>query len=75
MVRRDTFINKIRELGYTYKGQQKRTYLWRKVGGSHRMFVPMAELLEEEFVANALRQAGLTDQESRAFISSHATST
>ena len=33
------------------------------------MFVPMADLLEEEFVANALRQAGLTEQEIRAFIS------
>ena len=35
MVRRDRFINKIRELKYSYKDQQKRTYLYRKTGGTH----------------------------------------
>jgi hypothetical protein len=36
MVRRESFQNKLRELNYTYKTKQKRTTLWRKVGGTHR---------------------------------------
>lgn len=70
MVPRDSFISKIRSLGYTFKSQQKRTYLWRKAGGTHYISVPMAERLEEEFVISSLRQAGLEDSEIRAFIAS-----
>ena len=70
MVRRDSFINKIREHGYTYKSQQKRTYLWRKKGGTHHMSVPMAELLEDEYVTSVLGQAGCTRDEILAFIKS-----
>ena len=70
MVPRENFINKIRSLGYTFKSQQKRTYLWRKTGGTHYISVPMADKLEEEFVTSALRQAGLQDSEIRAFIAS-----
>lgn len=70
MVRRDGFINKIRELGYTYKSTQKRTYLWRKVGGTHYISVPKAELLEDDFVTSVLRQAGCTDDSIRSFIAS-----
>ena len=70
MVRRDSFINKIRELGYTYKSQQKRTYLWRKVGGTHYISVPMADLLADEFVTSSLRQAGCQDDAIRTFITS-----
>lgn len=69
MVSRETFINKIRSLGYKYKNQQKRTYMYRKVGGTHRIFVPMADLLEDEYVSSALAQAGETDADIKAFLS------
>jgi hypothetical protein len=68
MVRRETFINKIRELNYTYKTQQKRTYLWRKSGGTHYISVPMADLLDDEFVSSSLRQAGVSEEEIRSFL-------
>ena len=68
MVSRQSFINKIRELGYTYKSQQKRTYLWRKTGGTHYISVPMADLLEDEFVMSSLRQAGCRDEEISSFL-------
>jgi hypothetical protein len=68
VVRRETFINKIRELGYTYKRRQKRTYLWRRRGGTELIFVPMADLLEDEYVTSALRQAGCADDDIKAFI-------
>jgi hypothetical protein len=70
MVRRESFINKIRELGYTYKSTQKRTYLWRKQGGTHYISVPKADLLMDEFVISSLRQAGLSDPEIQAFLTS-----
>ena len=68
MVRRESFINKIRELKYSYKSQQKRTYLYRKAGGTHYISVPMADLLEDEYVTSTLRQAGCNENEIRAFL-------
>lgn len=70
MVRRESFINKIRELKYSYKDQQKRTYLYRKVGGTHYICVPMAHLLTDEYVISTLRQAGCAEDEIRAFVAS-----
>ena len=70
MIRKEAFINKIRELGYTYKNRQKRTQLWRKKGGQHRMFVPLADLLEEDFVKSSLNQAGLKEPDIESFIAS-----
>jgi hypothetical protein len=70
MVRRETFINKIRTLEYHYKSKQKRTYLYRKTGGTHYISVPMADLLEDEFVISTLRQAGLSETEIQSFVAS-----
>ena len=55
MVRRENFVNKIRELGYSYKSQQKRTYLYRRTNGTHYISVPMTDLLEDEYVTSTLR--------------------
>lgn len=68
MVRREAFINKIRELRYTYKTQQLRTQLWRKRGGTHVMFVPSCDLLEDDYVTGALRQAGVPDPDIKSFL-------
>lgn len=68
MIRRQVFLNKIETLGYYYKSQQKRTYLYRRRGGTHYISVPMADLLEDEFIRSALQQAGLIDSEIRSFI-------
>jgi len=68
MVRRETYINKIRELGYTYKGQRPRINLWRK--GMHFISVPRRDLLTDEFVKSTLSQAGCQSEEILAFLSS-----
>ncbi len=68
MVRRESFVNKIRELNYTFKSQQKRTYLWRKIGGTHYISVPKADWLEDHFVRSALRQAGESEERIEAFM-------
>jgi hypothetical protein len=70
MVRRECFINKIRELNYHYKSQQLRTQLWKKKGSTKRMFVPLANLLEDDYVIGALRQAGVPETEIRYFLAS-----
>jgi len=68
MIARDWFINKIRQLGFTFKGQQKRTYLWRQRGGFVYISIPKADLLEDEFVTSSLRHAGLNEEEIKQFI-------
>lgn len=68
MVRRHNFINKIRGAGYEFKTERKRIYLYRK--GVHFIAVPKAELLEDSFVVNALRQAGLEENEIQTFLGS-----
>ena len=70
MVRREHFVNKIRSLGYKFKDEQKRTYLYRKTNGTHFISVPKPDLLEDEYVMSVLRQAGLTDEDIKAFIAS-----
>jgi len=68
MVSRQAFVNKIRELGYTFKGERKRIYLWRKTGHAHFISVPKAEKLEDEFVISSLRQAGQTQEQIDQFL-------
>ena len=70
MVRRETFINKIRELDYSYRRQQKRTSLWRQGGGTHRIALPANEMLEDEYVTSTLRQAGCSEDAIQAFLKS-----
>jgi hypothetical protein len=70
MVRRDSFINKIRELKYAYKDQQKRTYLYRKVGGTQYISVPMRDILTDTYVRSTLLQAGCEKEEIEAFLNS-----
>lgn len=68
MVHREAFINKLHELRYTYKKQQLRTQLWRKRGGTHVIFVPLCDLLEDDWVTGVLRQAGLSDADVKSFL-------
>ncbi len=70
MIRRESFINKIRELKYSYKTRQKRTDLWRKKGTTDYMSVPLTQKLEDQYVRNALRQAGFSTEEIESFLAS-----
>ena len=72
MVSRQSFVNKLRDLNYRYKNQQKRTQLWRRVGGTHRVFVPLCDNLDDEYVRSALRQTELlSNDEIEEFIGSY----
>jgi hypothetical protein len=70
MVRREAFINKIREIGFAYKTTQKRTFLYKKSGTTDYISVPKADLLEDEFVTHSLRQHGCSKEEIERFIAS-----
>ena len=70
MVQRSRFIKRIRELGYRYKAQQKRTNLFRKSSGLHYLSVPMRKELDDVYVRSALRQAGCSEEDIEKFIDS-----
>jgi hypothetical protein len=60
------FVNKLREIGYTYKTTLKRVDLYRR--GTHFIPVRRSDNLSEEFCAASLRQALCAAQEIRDFI-------
>jgi hypothetical protein len=71
MVRRDTYLNKIRELRYTLKNETKRVHIFRKKGGTHYITVHKCDKLEDDFVRSSLAQAGLTPADIEAFMAYH----
>ena len=74
MIPRRRFIARIRALGYSYKARQKRTYLYRKAGGTHYISVPMRDNLTETYVRSVLAQAGCSEDDIRAFLDDDAAS-
>ena len=71
MVLRDTYLNKIRELGYTLKAETKRVHIWRKRGGTHYIPVHKCDKLDDEFVKSTLAQAGQTQEQIKQFMDHH----
>ena len=68
MISRQQYINKLREINFTFKRQAPRVDLWRQIGGTKYVTVPRSDQIEDEFVASQLRQAGCTQPEIHAFI-------
>jgi hypothetical protein len=71
MVLRDTYINKIRELGYSLKNETKRVHIWRKKGGTQYLTGHKCDRLEDEFVRSSLTQAGMSMSDIKKFLSLH----
>jgi hypothetical protein len=70
MISERSFVNKPRSLDYTHHEQKKRVDIWRRKGGVHYQAVPRGDELDEIYVESALRQAGLSREETQAFIES-----
>jgi hypothetical protein len=68
MVPRQAFCNKIREFGYVFKAEKRRTYLYRKKNGLSYIAVPTSNFLDEDFVAGYLRREGLDEDQIRRFM-------
>ncbi|MBI4229893.1 MAG: hypothetical protein HY608_03570 [Planctomycetes bacterium] len=65
---RDSFINKIRLLGYAFKRTHPRREMWRRSNPLHKMYVPRPQYLAEGDVRQMLRQAGVPKQEIDDFV-------
>ncbi len=68
MVRRPAFINKINQLGYSYRKQQRRTLLYKCGRTGDYILLPRCDELDDAFVISCLRKAGETLEEARRFI-------
>jgi hypothetical protein len=62
------FVNKLRELGYSFKEQKKRAELWRKPGTTSMVWLPRNKELSEVYVVSTLLQCGLSPTEIEEFI-------
>jgi hypothetical protein len=68
MATRDQVINKLKEAGYAFKRDAWRVGIFKKVGGTHRIEVPKRDILSEEWVRSAFRQAGMPKEEIDEFL-------
>jgi len=69
-ISRQHLINKLRALGYSFKGRGKCTELWRKTGGTHRVNLDTRSRLSELYVRTLLRQCDVKPDEIEAFLAS-----
>ncbi len=68
MISTKRFVNKLREIGYSYKDRTKRMEVYRKDGGTHIVMVPRKTQVTELWAINTLKQCGCTDDEITDFI-------
>lgn len=68
MLKREQLENKLRELGYTYKTETKRTRIFRR--GTLRAFIPRRRMVSEMAAWSILRQCGADEDEIAEFIRS-----
>ena len=60
MISRGRFVNLLRTPGYSYHDRTKRTEIYRKTGGVHRVFLTLRQNLSESYASSILLQCGLT---------------
>jgi len=66
MLKRERFVNKIRELGYSLKKETPATHLYKR--GTHPVFVPKTDLVSETYVRATLETCKCSLDEIEAFI-------
>jgi len=66
MLKRERFVNKLRELGYKFKKETPATHLYRC--GTHPVFVPKTDLLTETYVRITLQTCNCGTDEIEAFV-------
>ena len=60
-------MNKLRDLGYRFKREGKRTRIWAKAA-LPPVLVPKRNLLEEGWVYSQLRHLGLAEEAIKSFL-------
>jgi hypothetical protein len=70
VISKKLFVKKLRELGYSFKNRTKseKNEMYRKVGGTHHVFVPRTDKLSEIYVMGTLRQCGMTEDDVESFM-------
>jgi hypothetical protein len=65
---REHLINKLRELGFTFRRDCDRTSMWVRSGDGQRVFLPRTSTVKDENVFAILTQAGVNETEIRRFL-------
>lgn len=63
-------LNKLRELGFSYRGKGKWNELYRRSSDGARASIPTNKLIDVAVVTSILRDAGCTEDSIRSFIQS-----
>jgi len=66
MATREHVINKLKEAGYRFKRDCWRVSVFKK--STHRVEVPKRDIIDDEWVRSAFRQAGIPKDEIEAFL-------
>ena len=73
MVPNDSLINALRGLGYRYKTQTDRMWVYKKTGGNHRVFIRRNRHHTPDLVRILLKQANMAPEEIERFVSNYST--
>jgi hypothetical protein len=68
MISRQCLINKLREIGYSFKERKKCVEIWRKLGTTHIVLVDIRKELSELYVFTTLQYCKLPKSEINSFI-------
>ena len=71
MIRREHFSNKLNELGYRYKRETDRVYLYKKPGNPAFVTIPRRDLLDEDYIRATLRMCGCSAQDIETFVATN----
>jgi predicted RNA binding protein YcfA (HicA-like mRNA interferase family) len=70
-MRRERFINKIRDLGYKFKRDAWRIQVWKHPQTMHVIEPRKKDDLDDDWVRSVLRHAGCSKEDIEAFIRNH----
>jgi len=71
VIRREHFCNKLNDLGYRYKRETDRVYLYKKPGNPSFATVPRRDLVDEDYVRATLRMCGCSPQDIETFVATY----
>ncbi len=70
MISRQCVVNKLREIGYSFKERKKRVEIWRKAGITHRVLLDTRKELSQLYVRAILHSCGVPATQIETFIQS-----
>jgi len=71
VIRREHFCNRIRDLGFKYKRETDRVYLYKKPGNPSFITIPRSDLLDDDFVRVNLKLCGCSKEDIETFIAQY----